>query len=291
MEIGQVIKMIRKNKSITQQELADAIGMTRPYIARIESGKNSISSDRLTEILDFCNVTYNEFFFMKNDYKISSKMDSFNNILKLYYANNIDEISNIKNEIKEKYEQNGDIFLRHLYILCHCIENKFDIKKIKKEYVSEISDYLLSIDEWSYYELVIFNNFIYVFQPSTALLMIKNILYRADKFKDLNSDKNILSFLLFNLIELSINQEQYDYTKQVLDTTKEYYAKGTDFFEKTLILFYEGIILIIDNLISEGVDKCNKALSVFQALGQDYFHSKYKEDLDKLLNKIVPSNV
>ena len=51
MEIGQVIKKIRTNKNITQQSLANAIGMTRPYIARIESGKNSISSDKLTEIL------------------------------------------------------------------------------------------------------------------------------------------------------------------------------------------------------------------------------------------------
>jgi len=291
MEIGQVIKLIRKNKSITQQALADAIGMTRPYIARIESGKNSISSDRLTEILEYCNVTYNEFFFMKNDYQISLKMNEFNRVIKMYYADKIDEIIQFKDEIKEKHEQTGDILFRHLYILCHCMENKLDLNKIKKDYIDEISDYLLSIDEWCYYELALFNNFLFLFNPSTAFLMTKNVLYRADKYKELNSDKNILSFLLFNLLDLSINHHEYQYTKMILDTTKRYYASSTDFFEQTLILFYEGTIDIIDNSISEGMEKCNKAFTIFQVLGHENIHKKYKSDLDKLLNKIVPSNV
>ncbi len=290
MEIGQVIRKIRQNKNITQQELADAINMTRPYITRIESGKNSISSDKLTEILDYCNVTYNEFFYMKNNYKIASKMNEFNNVLKLYYVNNIEEISRIKNRIKEEYESSGDIFLRHLYILCHCIENGFELNKIKEEYIKEIADYLLSIDDWCYYELVILNNFIFLFPPSTAFLMTKNLLNRAEQYNDFNSDTKVMSYLFFNLLEFSIKYEGYQYSKMVLEAAKKYFTESSQFFEQTLIIFYEGMIDIIDQSTSEGIEKCNRAFTVFQALGHEAIYEKYKADLNELINKTTAVN-
>jgi len=286
MEIGQVIKYIRTNKRITQQELASAIGMTRPYIARIESGKNSISSDKLTEILDYCNVTYNEFFYIKNDYKTSSKMNEFNKVIDLFYANDFEEISNIKKRVNEQYEKSGDIFLRHLYILCHCMENNLDPTKVKEEYIKEITDYLLSMEEWCYHELAILNNFIYLFPPETAFLMTKNLLYRADKYSGLNLDKNMLSYLFFNLLEFSYKYEGYQYSKIVLDATKKYYTRNSDFFEQTLIIYYEGMQDILEKSITEGIEKCNRAFTIFQTLGHENLHQKYKADLNELLKKV-----
>lgn len=285
MEIGQVIKKIRTNKNITQQSLANAIGMTRPYIARIESGKNSISSDKLTEILDYCNVTYNEFFYIKNDYKKESKMNAYNDVIKLFYEKNIEEISKIKNEAEKKYQENGDIFLRHLYILCHCMENDLDVNKINKEYVKEMADYLLSIDDWCYHELVVLNNFLFLFPPATALLMSKNLLKYAEKYKELNSDTKVLSYLIFNLLELSIKNNDFQSAKMLLNATKAYTIKNTEFFELTLSLFYEGMLNIVDDSIMEGIEKCNKSLDIFKTLSNEYFYTKLKEDLDQLLKK------
>ncbi|MDN4492952.1 helix-turn-helix domain-containing protein [Ureibacillus aquaedulcis] len=286
MEIGQVIRYIRTNKKITQQDLANAIGMTRPYIARIESGKNSISSDKLTEILEYCNVTYNEFFYIKNDYKTSTKMNEFNKVIELYYANDLKEISKIKNRVNEQYKESGDIFLRHFYILCHCIENDLDPKKVKEEYIKEITDYLLSMEEWCYHELVILNNFIFLFPPETAFLMTRNLLYRADKYKGLNLDKNMLSYLFFNLLEFSFKYEGYQYSKIILDATKKYYKRVSDFFEQTLIIYYEGMLDILENSVEEGMEKCNRAFTIFQTLGHEQIYQKYKADLEELLQKV-----
>ncbi|WP_299513670.1 helix-turn-helix domain-containing protein [uncultured Rummeliibacillus sp.] len=290
MEIGQVIKKIRTNKNITQQSLANAIGMTRPYIARIESGKNSISSDKLTEILDYCNVTYNEFFYIKNDYKKSSKMNAYNEVIKLFYDKKIEEISKIKKEAEKKYKENGDIFLRHLYILCHCMENDLDVDKINKDYIQEMADYLLSIDDWCYHELVVLNNFLFIFPPATALLMSKNLLKYAEKYKELNSDTKVLSYLIFNLLELSIKNNDIESARMLLSATKAYTIKNTEFFELTLSLFYEGMLNIVDDSILEGIEKCNKSLDIFKTLGNEYFYTKLKEDLENLLKKKLASN-
>ena len=54
------IKIIRKQKGIKQQELAEALGIKKSYMSRIENSKKSISLKRAIEIADFLNVSLDE---------------------------------------------------------------------------------------------------------------------------------------------------------------------------------------------------------------------------------------
>lgn len=48
--IGQDIAQLRKEKGMTQQDLADRVEMQRAHIARIETGKYSVGLDTLAAI-------------------------------------------------------------------------------------------------------------------------------------------------------------------------------------------------------------------------------------------------
>ena len=50
--IGQSIADLRKQKGMTQQDLADITGNQRNHISRIESGKYSVGFDTLQTIAD-----------------------------------------------------------------------------------------------------------------------------------------------------------------------------------------------------------------------------------------------
>lgn len=50
MKVAKIITDARKAKGMTQQELADAIGVKQSYIARVESGKHRIRLDKLEKI-------------------------------------------------------------------------------------------------------------------------------------------------------------------------------------------------------------------------------------------------
>ena len=50
--IGQRIADLRKEKGMTQQGLADIVGMQRNHISRIEAGKYSVGFDTLQAIAD-----------------------------------------------------------------------------------------------------------------------------------------------------------------------------------------------------------------------------------------------
>ena len=48
--IGNDIATLRKEKGMTQQDLADRVEMQRAHIARIEAGRYSVGFDTLTAI-------------------------------------------------------------------------------------------------------------------------------------------------------------------------------------------------------------------------------------------------
>ncbi len=54
---GELIKEKRKEKHLTQQELADQIGKERAYIAKIEQGKTDMQISNFTQIINALGLT------------------------------------------------------------------------------------------------------------------------------------------------------------------------------------------------------------------------------------------
>lgn len=49
---GELIKEIRKERKLTQQELADLVGKERAYIAKIEQGKTDLQLSNFIRIIE-----------------------------------------------------------------------------------------------------------------------------------------------------------------------------------------------------------------------------------------------
>lgn len=54
-KLGPVIKMVRKNKNMTQEELADKIGVSKAAISQIENGQTRPSKDNYDKLQDILN--------------------------------------------------------------------------------------------------------------------------------------------------------------------------------------------------------------------------------------------
>ena len=54
------IRELRKEKNITQQELAEKLGVTGSYISYVESEKTNITLENALKIADYLNVSLDE---------------------------------------------------------------------------------------------------------------------------------------------------------------------------------------------------------------------------------------
>lgn len=67
MEVGKNIKNIRKNRGITQQQLADLINMHRSNYSKVETGQREISISALAKIAKYFNVSVDDLIQNKNE--------------------------------------------------------------------------------------------------------------------------------------------------------------------------------------------------------------------------------
>lgn len=74
---GNMIKEMRERKNITQDELAEALNITRQAISRYENGDRGINQNLLFKMADYFNVTINDFFpsTKKNEQDIETKIE------------------------------------------------------------------------------------------------------------------------------------------------------------------------------------------------------------------------
>lgn len=93
--LGNRIKALRKTKNLTQEQLADQIGISRQRYARIEKGTNNISLDILSKIAKALDITVNDITKVLDEtpvvsYRVGDKSSSSKEIfdmLDLFYAN------------------------------------------------------------------------------------------------------------------------------------------------------------------------------------------------------------
>ncbi len=72
-KLGENIKILRGQHGITQQKLADLLGLSRPTVSQIEIGERKLSADELLKLADIFNISVEYLLGLKREPKIIIK--------------------------------------------------------------------------------------------------------------------------------------------------------------------------------------------------------------------------
>ena len=84
-EIGLRIKQIRLNMNLSKKDFANMLGITGQYLGMIESGKGTLSFDKLQKLCEITNLTSDYILFGKD----SSYYSKINTLLSDYSSESI----------------------------------------------------------------------------------------------------------------------------------------------------------------------------------------------------------
>lgn len=94
--IGEQIRKLRELNKVTQEEIADALGMTRQRFARIEKGISDISYETILKIADYLKVSAQEIIDVceksttvsyRNKNSSTASFEKIEEMLTFFYAN------------------------------------------------------------------------------------------------------------------------------------------------------------------------------------------------------------
>ena len=137
MNIGENIKQFRKNKKITQKELAEKIGVTDSAITKYEKGDREPNIETLNKIATALGVTINDL--VKNEEKASNKNSI--GIRFLDRSKLPDEKEQIIKVVEEMYEfinaTNDENQLEEFYDLVQASLNLLQIRNFTLQEIQE----------------------------------------------------------------------------------------------------------------------------------------------------------
>lgn len=104
MKLGEKIKQLRKNKSISQEELAGMLKINRNYLSRIETGKSEPTSSILKHIAQIFSIDLNSLLEVSDtDSKTTEKISYIAENCKFLHDKDLDFIVRIMTVMREEY--------------------------------------------------------------------------------------------------------------------------------------------------------------------------------------------
>jgi len=164
-EINQRIKALRLNAGISQQKLADMMGVSRPTITQIEAGERKLSSDDLIRLSEIFNISIDQLICLEDEPEVilqdkiparktesrmrinvpQKNLDKFKEIL-IYILNKVGSKPNIGETVIYKllyfidfdfYEKYEEQLIGATYVKNHYGPTPLEFKKVIEKMISD----------------------------------------------------------------------------------------------------------------------------------------------------------
>lgn len=269
-ELGKTLRRLRQGKQVSISSLADE-HLSKSQISRFERGESEISCSRLLNLLDKLNITIDEF--VSTHSKTHTHFFTLLSRVRKYYA-----------------EKNVTKLLKLLEVYAHKDYESTMIKAIlcsieptvepSEEEVTRLTDYLFSVEQWGYYEIILLGNCSRFINYNTLFLLTKEMVTSFAYSEQNKTNKTLVTQLSINCLIISIDYSYFDHSHYLIEKIEFLLRDELNFYEKTVFLYVHGYYKLKQEQAS-GKDDMRQALQIFKYLGEDALYYSYKEHYRK----------
>jgi len=220
--LGKTIKFLREEKGFSQKYIAKDI-FKSSQISKIENDDQKITADNFIKLLYRLSITFDEFCFFTKNKHISARVKTRSYVAELGQNGNPSQLKEGIKKMDEYHEEFKDVYFKHMccvlkatYILS-TTDN--DYEKARKE-LTPITEYLISTENWFYYELALFTNILYLYSPPTAISegnrVLKKINEHYERFKDYDITRSLLINLAIYSLDEKLYMQSFEFSSKVL---------------------------------------------------------------------------
>jgi Rgg/GadR/MutR family transcriptional activator len=272
---GGNFRNLRKERGFTLKSVSENI-ISYSYLSKFENGKSDITLSNFTRLLERLNITLDEFLYF-NEAQIPSYIQLLNKLVKPYAENNIKELMKYYDEERDLYQQTNISYHNYNRIMIAALIKDLDSNfKIDQVDINFYVDYLFNCSYWSTYEVSLFGNALFLFTEESLLLLVNEVKIRLNEYKVAQRNIRDLISLIENACLILLRKKNVEKAKE-LSVFLESHLSSKHYFEKTRKLFIDGIILIGEEKIAEGVQKAQEAINVMHSIDRRFALNHEKE--------------
>lgn len=285
---GGTLRQIRKQKGYTMAELAKEI-VSVSFLSKFERDESEISLTHFHKMLEKMALSFEEFFFIHNQYVQDDLELFFNSADDAYHSSDLSTLNKLKIAEKQKWEEFRFETARCNLAMLEVFESILQEQEIKvaHEDLDFLCDYFFKVEVWGYYELRLYNSTLLLLSPDLVVTLTKTAYENSYRFKDFPKYyKTTVSILMNTLIYLMGGQHTHPYIEHY-ETFKSYLMnmeiKEEDLYIKNQLLFIEGIYEIKTGNRERGIELATSALRTLEQLDAPNIALGIKTYLDFVL--------
>ncbi len=285
-KFGKSLRVIRKAKNITIDQAAGNT-VTTAFLSKVERGKSDISFSKLIEILDRMNVDIDEFILEINNFEKHPQNMFLSDLSNAVNMNSITVIQDLERKENIQYQKSKNFRYQHNIYLCHLYSSQIRHEDFKISDWEPIKNYLMKVDDWSYYEFLLYANAI-PFLPTEIIEILSKTAYeKGMRYISLTDNKNGLTETLLNTIETLISRKDIDSVIPYFQVCESLIKSPDLMFERTRLMFLRGAL---DYLKGEkkGIAKMNAAINALDVTG---YRGSMLGSFEQFRNNILKSHI
>lgn len=256
--VNKALKIIRENKGLSQREFAKNI-VSPSFYSKVESGQSQISASLLFKILEEANVTVQEFYYIKKNYKNEKQVATLRDIRIHFSKGDIAALEVLYKKMKETSSDENILLV---------IENlKKHIKNVpfNQSSLKVLEKHLLDIPGWGHYEFQLFSLCSYFFDADTLILLSNNVVRNIEKYKEFVNYEQDFLIILINLVKSLVKENNIEYAHYYLQLAKSHQQNPLFVYERLLISFFDFVLSLEVNPI-RNEKEAHYIIGVFKSL-------------------------
>ncbi|OIM60903.1 XRE family transcriptional regulator [Oenococcus oeni] len=281
-QAGIVFQKLRKQRHLSTKKLAKGI-LSVSSVNKFETGKTKLSFFKLGSLLKRMYISLDDYYEQIESETLSDSYNHFLNKIEPIYQGN--DLLTLKAIAKEETSKNNEEFIN----LIKTASLISFIKKIDSNYlvedmiVKKISQYLMSVEYWNSFELVILKNCLIILTCPMIKVLAKELIYLSAQLNDRNRSDNFLSAIT-NMVDILYRREDYQSAKELLFCLEKISLNQDQLVIKFKISFMRNLL----TLTNQKAKRANRQLiKSLRSIDSNYLASSYESYMDKYM---VPDN-
>lgn len=237
---GKILRQFREAKGMTLKATADGI-VSVAFLSKIERDISIPNMDVLIRLLARMRVMQDEFLFAINQQESRDQLEFETALAEATIKDDAGRIKRLMESEDQKYQLTNDIRHRHFFLTAATEYAVVKHMPYNAAYATELKQYLLNIDEWTRYEVVLYNNNIMAFDAETVNLLTKTAIDKAQEFISMGDYRRALIAVIVNTTHRLIDVGEYSKATRLIGIGKNMINDSNLALERTELNFFAAL--------------------------------------------------
>jgi len=280
---GNSFKKIREMRKMSQEEVSKGISSTS-QVSNFENGKGDITLSKFFSMIKRMGITFEEYEHTLNNYELDEFHKMMSKIRNFYNENNDHALKELLLAEDKKEEKENIYHELNCLMIKNLISELDGTHQLSRKEITTLSEYFMSTEEWTYHDLILYNNTMRAFPTKTVETLTNEAIARSVFYSEIPRNKGLIIEMLINASIIFYDCNKLDRAIYFIKCIERLLEEAS-IYEKTLYLFVTGAMEFSSGKEEVGKKKMEDAIGVFNTVGSYHLAKSYQENYEEIVGK------